>query len=229
MVKSIISNTAFVIPVYNEEQVIYGVAKSVLKQFKYVVCVNDGSRDNSSNEIVRSGAYLVEHPINMGQGAALQTGIEFARQLPVEYFVTFDADGQHRIVDVKAMLKEIQKGEFDIILGSRFLGSTIGMSPSKRLILKLGIQFSNVMSGLKLTDTQNGLRLFNRSVAETIQITLPDMSHASEIVEIIANKKYRYTEIPVTIEYTDYSKAKGQGLMNAINIGFDTLLRRITR
>jgi len=223
------TNVVIIIPVYNEAKVISGVVSSALKSFKYVVCVNDGSSDDSSVEIVKTDAYLVEHPINMGQGAALQTGIEFARQLPVDYFVTFDADGQHRIKDVQSMLKEIKTGKYDIMLGSRFLGETIGMKNSKRIILKLAIQFSNIISGLKLTDTHNGLRVFNRTVAEGMQITLPDMAHASEILEIIAEKKYRYKEIPVTIEYTDYSRAKGQSIINAVNIGFDALLRKITK
>lgn len=223
-------NVAVIIPVYNEGVVIGGVVQSVLKQFTHVVCVNDGSKDASSSEIAKTDAYLVEHPINMGQGAALQTGIEFARQLPdVDYFVTFDADGQHRIEDVKVMLREIRTGRYDIILGSRFLGTAVGIKASKLFILKMAVRFSNFTSGLKLTDTHNGLRVFNRKVAEEMQITLPDMTHASEILEIIADKKYRYKEVPVTIEYTDYSRGKGQSLINAINIGFDTLLRKVTK
>lgn len=221
---------AIIIPVYNEGKVINGVIKSVLKQFKHVICVNDGSADNSSEEIAKTKAYLIEHPINMGQGAALQTGIEFACHIPeVKYFVTFDADGQHRIEDVLTMLKEIRGGTYDIILGSRFLGEAIGMKTSKLTVLKLAIWFSNLTSGLRLTDTHNGLRVFNRRVAEELQITLPDMAHASEILEIIAEKKYSYKEIPVTIEYTDYSRAKGQSIINAVNIGFDTLLRKFTK
>ena len=229
MSREINSEVAIIIPVYNEEKVINEVVQSVLKKFKYVVCVNDGSRDNSSGEILKTKAFLVEHPINMGQGAALQTGIEFARQLPVDYFSTFDADGQHRLEDVEAMLKEIKSGKYDVILGSRFLGETVGMKKSKYFILKAAIQFSNITSGLKLTDTHNGLRVFNRRVAEEMQITLPDMAHASEILEIIAKRKYKYKETPVTIEYTDYSRGKGQSIVNAVNIGFDTLLRKISK
>lgn len=221
---------AFVIPVYNEASVIGNVIREVAEKFSAIVCVNDGSTDNSSIEINKTGAYLVEHPINMGQGAALQTGIEFARQLPgVKYFVTFDADGQHRLEDVAMMLREIQTGSYDIILGSRFLGKTVGMKASKFVVLKAAIKFSNFTSGLKLTDTHNGLRVFNKKVADEMQITMPDMAHASEILEIIAEKKYRYKELPVTIEYTDYSRAKGQSIMNAINIGFDMLLRKVSR
>lgn len=220
---------AIIIPVYNESEVIHSVIESISKTFKYIVCVDDGSSDASSEEIEKTDAYLIKHPINMGQGAALQTGIEFARTLPVDYFVTFDADGQHRLQDAVSMVKILKGQKKDIVLGSRFLGSTIGMKKSKKFILKLAILFSNSTSGIKLTDTHNGLRAFNRMVAETIQITVPDMAHASEILEIIKKNKYTYIEIPVIIEYTDYSRAKGQGLVNAVNIGFDTILRKILK
>lgn len=223
------NKTVLIIPVYNEGSVIRSVVDKALKHFEYVVCVNDGSRDNSVAEINRTAAYLVDHPINMGQGAALQTGIEFARTLPVDYFVTFDADGQHRVADVKRMVKELKGGQLDIVLGSRFLGEAKGITGSKRAILKLAVAFTNFTTGLRLTDTHNGLRAFNRKVAEEIQITLSDMSHASEILEILAHNKYRYKEIPVVIEYTDYSRAKGQSIVNAVNIGFDTLLRKISK
>jgi glycosyltransferase involved in cell wall biosynthesis len=221
------SDTAIIIPVYNEGAVIGEVLGVVLAKFKYVVCVNDGSADDSASEIEQTGALLVNHPFNMGQGAALQTGIEFAARLPVDYFVTFDSDGQHRIEDATSMLKELKLGKQDIILGSRFLGGTIGMKKTKKVLLKAAIKFSNLTTGLKLTDTHNGLRAFNRHVAETINITMPDMTHASEILDTIKKQQYRYKEVPVVIKYTEYSRSKGQGLVNAINIGFDMLLRKV--
>lgn len=223
------NDTAIIIPVYNEGSVIGGVVKDALKHFKYIVCIDDGSNDDSLQEIKKTKAYAIAHPINMGQGAALQTGIEFARQLPVEYFVTFDADGQHDIADVESMLREIRKGNQDIITGSRFLGEAIGIGAVKKIVLKLAVKFSNLASGLKLTDTHNGLRVFNRHVADSIQITLPDMAHASEILEIIAKNKFRYKEVPVTIRYTEYSKSKGQSMVNAINIGFDMIFRKMSK
>ncbi|MPM75517.1 hypothetical protein SDC9_122510 [bioreactor metagenome] len=196
-----------------------------------MVCVNACSRDGSADQVAATGAYLINHPINMGQGAALQTGIEFARRIPgVDYFVTYDADGQHRLEDVATMLDTIAETGDDIILGSRFLGTeAVGMTRTKRIVLRLATSFSNVLSGLKLTDTHNGLRVFNRKVAREMQITMPDMAHASEILEIIATRKYRYREVPVTIIYTDYSRGKGQSIVNAINIAFDALLRKVSR
>lgn len=228
--KDLRRNTAIIIPVYNEDAVIKGVVEDVLRTFDTVVCVNDGSKDKTADEISQTKAYLVNHPINMGQGAALQTGVDFAKELPgIKNFVMFDADGQHRVEDVVSMLGVLSTDDYDIILGSRFMGSTVGMKKSKKVLLKLAVKFSNWTSGVKLTDTHNGLRVFNRHVAETMQITMPDMAHASEILEIISAQKYRYTEVPVTIEYSDYSKAKGQTMINAVNIGFDTLLRKITK
>ena len=223
------ADTAIIIPVYNEGRVIRKVIQSAAEEYKYVVCVNDGSRDNSFQEIRATEAYCVDHPINMGQGAALQTGIEYARTLPVDYFCTFDADGQHSLEDVAAMVKEIKESKCDVVLGSRFLGKTVNMPRVKKVTLKLAIWFTNASTGLRLTDTHNGLRVFNRKVAEEIRITMPDMAHASEILEIIAEKKYAYREIPVTIEYTEYSISKGQTLINAVNIGFDMLLRKVTK
>ncbi len=227
-------DVAIIIPVYNEAPVIKKTVRSISKYFDNIVCVVDGSTDGSADEIAKTKAMLISHPFNMGQGAALQTGAEFARELKgVKYFVHFDADGQHQVKDVLKMIAEIRKGKFDILLGSRFLGKAVNMPASKRRLLKMAVAFSNLTSGLKLTDTHNGLRVFNQAVAQTMQITQPDMAHGSEILELIAKNKYRYKEMPVTIVYSDYSTTKnqthinGQAHINAINIGFDSLLRRL--
>lgn len=223
-------DVAFVVPVYNEASVIGDVIAGILEVTPHAVCVNDGSRDGSAAEIVKAGAFLVDHPINMGQGAALQTGIEFARSLPgVNRFVTFDADGQHLVEDAMRMVALLEEGDVDIVLGSRFLGASVGASRAKKALLRAAVAFSNVTSGVRLTDAHNGLRAFNRHVADTIEITAPDMTHASEIVELIARNGYRYREVPVTIHYTEYSRSKGQASVNALNIAVDTLLRKVGR
>jgi polyprenyl-phospho-N-acetylgalactosaminyl synthase len=225
-----VRDVAFVVPVYNEAEVIGSVIRGVLETCPHVVCVNDGSSDDSADQILEAGGYLVNHPINMGQGAALQTGIEFARLLPgVTRFVTFDADGQHRVEDAVRMLRVLDSTDVDIVLGSRFLGEAIGASRAKRMLLKAAVRFSNMTSGIRLTDAHNGLRVFNRHVADTLRITAPDMTHASEIIELIARNKYRFVEVAVTIDYSDYSVAKGQPAVNAVNIAVDTLLRKVSR
>lgn len=223
-------DVAFIIPVYNEAQVIRDVVEAILQRYTTVVCVNDCSSDGSAARIAETQAYLLDHPINMGQGAALQTGIEFVRLLPgIRYVVTFDADGQHRLEDVATMLATIESKGTDFVLGSRFLGTeAVGMTKSKHTVLKAAIAFSNATSGVKLTDTHNGLRVFTKRVADEIRITMPDMAHASEILEIIRTRGYTYTEVPVEIVYTDYSRGKGQQAINAVNIAFDTLLRKVS-
>lgn len=219
-----------IIPVYNEGKVIRQVVDKVLQKFENVVCVDDGSSDNSADEIAKTKAILVRHPINLGQGAALQTGIDYALlNESVKYFVTYDADGQHTLKDVMAMLRAIKKKKVDIILGSRFLGKAENITPLKQFILKLAILFTNKTSGIQLTDAHNGLRVFNRKVASELNITMPDFSHASEIIDRIAQREFAYAEVPITILYTDYSRQKGQSVVNAVNIGFDMLLHRVTK
>ena len=145
---SSMNDAVLIIPVYNEGTVIRKVVEEAKKVFPLVVCIDDGSTDNSIEQIERTGAILLKHPINMGQGAALQTGIEFARTLPgVNYFVTFDADGQHCIKDAASMVKKIKEEKVDIIFGSRFIGKTENMSRVKGVVLKLATWFSNITSG----------------------------------------------------------------------------------
>lgn len=220
-------DTVVIIPVYNETKVIADVVNAVLKTFSNVVCVNDGSADSTSDAIRTTKAVLIEHCMNLGQGAALQTGIDYAlKNKNIQYFVTFDADGQHNIKDVEVMLKTLKKDTLDIVLGSRFLGKVENMPLAKRLLLKTAVGFTNSFSSVKLTDTHNGLRVFTRSFAEALDITAPDMVHASEIIDKIGRNKWKYGEVPITISYTDYSKAKGQSLWNSVNILFDLLITR---
>lgn len=224
------SRVAFIIPAYNEGSSVREVIDAIPRAFKHIICVDDGSTDDTAHQISLTRASLVKHPINLGQGAALQTGIEYALLNPaVEYFVTYDADGQHRIEDVKAMLEHLKNKKLDIVLGSRFLGSAENISAKKRRMLKLAVKFSNLSTGVKLTDTHNGLRVFTRYAAEHMQLKMPDFSHASEIIERIAEKRMKYEEVPVTIVYTDYSRSKGQSMINAVNISFDVLLNKVVK
>jgi len=214
-------------PVFNEETVISDVIAHVLETFPNVVCVDDGSRDGSAHRILGSGAHLLRHPINLGQGAALQTGLSYALEQPgAEYFVTFDADGQHRVADVVRMLSVLGAKEADVVLGSRFLESAHEVPPLKKLALQTVALFSRPSRKLGLTDAHNGLRAVNRAVAEKIDITQAGMAHASELVDFLARSGFRVREIPVTIDYTEYSLSKGQSLLNGINIVFDLALRR---
>jgi glycosyltransferase involved in cell wall biosynthesis len=220
-----------VIPVFNEEKVIASVVEEALRTFPNVVCVDDGSTDRSTDEILATAAHLVRHPVNLGQGAALETGLRYALERPgSRYFVTFDADGQHRVEDALAMLATARANDADVVLGSRFLGADAdAVPPLKRLVLRTIAALSLTSRRLRLTDAHNGLRLLTRPVAEALQITQNGMAHASEIVAWLAHSPYRVIEMPVTVRYTDYSRSKGQPLINGVNILFDLSLARRRR
>jgi glycosyltransferase involved in cell wall biosynthesis len=219
-----------IMPVYNEAQVVGGVIKSVRQKFSNLICVNDGSSDNSSGIITSAGGVLVEHPINLGAGAATQTGIDYALQdKTAQYFITIDADGQHDIKDAERMLAYIKKHNVDIVFGSRFIGTVKNISPFKRQFLKAAAVFSGKTTGIAITDPHIGLRVFNRKFAENLKITLPDFTHASELIHRVSEGNYTYAEVPATVTYSDYSKSKGQPMLNAINISIDLFFHRMTK
>lgn len=212
-------DTWLIVPLYNEATVVRDVVAAARRTFPHIVCVDDGSRDDSIAEALAGGAVVVEHPINLGQGAALQTGIDFALQQPnAKYFVTFDSDGQHSVDDAVEMVRRLRTEPLDIVVGSRFLDDRTNASRLKKLILRLAILFERLSTGVKLTDAHNGLRALNRTAATSIRITQNRMAHASEIVGQIARHDLRYAEQPVHIIYTDYSRSKGQSMWNSVNI-----------
>jgi glycosyltransferase involved in cell wall biosynthesis len=204
---------------YNEATVVGKVIEGLLGTFPNVVCVDDGSRDDSVVVARNAGAVVVEHPVNLGQGAALQTGIAYALQDPrTDSIVTFDADGQHRVEDATAMVERLRAESLDVVLGSRFLDSRTKLTAMKRIVLKVAALQMKLSTGLNLSDAHNGLRVLGRDVGGRINLTQNRMAHASELVHQLAALKVRYVEHPVHIIYTDYSKAKGQSLLNSVNI-----------
>ena len=216
-----------VIPAFNEATVISDVVGDVRSVFDNVVCVDDGSRDDTAEQAWRAGAHVVRHPVNLGQGAAIQTGVEYARSRPgAAVFATFDADGQHRIADVIRMIDRLRTENLDIVVGTRFADGTPNNMPTlRRLVFPLIAKLSPASRKLRLTDAHNGLRVLSRDVVEHLDITQNRMAHASELVAQIGEMRLRYGESPVHILYTDYSKSKGQSLWNSVNILVELMFR----
>ena len=215
-----------VVPAFNEAGVIGDVISELRSVFPNVVCVDDGSADDTGDIAVRAGAHLVRHPVNLGQGAAIQTGVEYARSRPgAQLFATFDADGQHRVTDVLAMIDRLTSEAADIVIGTRF-GPGVSRPPLlKRVVLQTAAWLSPRGRRLGLTDTNNGLRVFNKTVADRLDITMNGMSHAGEFIMLIDENRWRVAEQPVEVLYTEYSSAKGQPLLNGVNIVVDGFLR----
>jgi polyprenyl-phospho-N-acetylgalactosaminyl synthase len=218
-----------VIPAYNEGPVISRVVSEVKRAGYAVVVVDDGSSDATAEEARAAGAGVITHPFNLGQGAALQTGIDYAVAERAEVIVTFDADGQHRVSDIARLAEALVEERADFALGSRFLGKAPNLPPLRRLLLHAATAFTRLTTGLQVTDTHNGLRAMTRRAAAAIRLRQNRMAHASELLSQIAASGLRYVERPVTIEYTAYSLAKGQSLGDAVLILLDLFARRLYR
>ncbi len=217
-----------IIPAFNEQAVI----RDVLEQFRSynysVVVVDDGSSKMLEEFLAGMPVYQLRHKVNLGQGAALQTGIEFALSKDAAYIVTFDADGQHDVKDIAALTEPLMQHKADIALGSRFLKNTAHNIPAKRkFLLQLARRFNFLFTGLLLSDAHNGLRAMTRKAALSIRIKENGMAHATEILIQIKKKKLNYVEIPVNIYYSEYSKRKGQTTRSGFRIIFDILLNKI--
>lgn len=224
-----LSRVYIVVPAYNEASAVCDVVRELRGEFRLVVVVDDGSRDATASEAARGGAIVLRHVLNRGQGAALQTGIEFCLIRGADIIVTFDADGQHRIQDVHRMLAALESTGADLAIGSRFLDLQSNLPASRRLTLRIATRFMRLTSGVPLTDAHNGLRAIRRRAAQKIRITLDGMAHASELVDQIDRHGLTVTEVPVVIRYSEYSLRKGQSSLAAIRIAFDYLFKRIFR
>lgn len=220
------SRTWVVIPMFNEGAVVGEVVAEVRELFPHVVCVDDGSSDESAEAAHAAGAWVVTHPINLGQGASLQTGFDFALRDPLTTeVITFDADGQHQISDAAEMVERLRAEQLDVVIGSRFLDKRTQLAPVRRLVLRLAVVFTRLTTGMRLTDSHNGLRVIGRPLLEKINLRQNRMAHASEILDQIGASKAKLAEHPTHIVYTDYSKSKGQSLLNSVNILVELLFK----
>ncbi len=216
-----------VIAAYNESATIRGVVERLLTRYRSVVVVDDASTDGTSLRLAGLDVQILRHVLNRGQGAALQTGIEYALKMGVTVIVTFDADGQHDEQDIPALVEPIVRGECDVCLGSRFLGKAHDIPRWRWLTLKGGVLFTRVVHGIRTTDVHNGLRAFSRSAAASIRITMDRMAHASEILEQLKTRRLRFKEVPVNVYYSAHSLEKGQSSWNALRIALQMIYKKI--
>jgi polyprenyl-phospho-N-acetylgalactosaminyl synthase len=217
-----------VIPCYNEAGIIRETIAAVIEKGYSTIVVDDHSTDNTKEQLKGLSVIYVRHRLNMGQGAALQTGISLALKKKAEYMVTFDADGQHDVDDIDGMLQKLKEGQFDIVLGSRFLpGAGGNIRTERKLLLKAACYLNYLFTGILLSDAHNGLRVMNRNAAERIHLKENRMAHATEILKEIKEQGLKFGEFPVHIHYSDYSKKKGQSLLNSVRIFFDLILNKI--
>ena len=218
-----------VIPAFNENTVIRSTVANLVSRGYTVVVVDDGSAVPVENYLVGLPVYSLRHAINLGQGAALRTASDFAVLKGARIIVHFDADGQHDPALIDRLIAPIRRGEADVALGSRFLAESDSheVPVVKRVLLKAGVFVSWVFTGMWLSDAHNGFRALSRAAAEKIKLEESGFAHATEILELVRRSGLKWAEVPVTIHYTDYSRAKGQSVFNSFNIVIDLMLRRL--
>lgn len=216
-----------VIAAYNEEGKIKKVINEVAKYVTKIIVVDDGSKDNTFSKVKHKKAIVLQHMINLGQGAALQTAFDYAKTLKPDVVVTYDADGQFSAKEILKVIAPILKGKADAVLGSRFLGKHINMPLSRLLILKFGLIFTGIFSNIRLTDTHNGFRAFSREALNKMHIKHNRWAHPSDIIYQIASNKFKVSEVPVTVYYTNYSWKKGQRNLEALKIPFQLITKAL--
>lgn len=228
---------AIIIPAYNEEKNIGRVVRGLFeqgfnqtddKEFKQInddgfrlIVVDDGSSDKTGEIARREGAKVLRHQINRGQGAALETGNEYARQSRAEIAVHFDGDGQHNPADIIPAIATMRKKQVDAVLGSRFLDARSRIPWFKRYVLLPVSRWINfVFTGVKLSDAHNGFRIMGERALNLISITQDGMAHNSEIVRSIKKYGLRFAEFPVEVRYKEF----GQGIGGGVKIVWDLIL-----
>lgn len=223
--------TYIIIPAYNETEVIAETVKPLLAKGYEVVIVNDGSPTDVLGFVRDLPVHYLQHNINLGQGAALQTGAEYAKKFQPRYMVHFDADGQHNEEDISRFIQILETGKVDIVLGSRFLTTdTQKLVPWRRQVLLKTARLLNwVFTGLLLTDAHNGFRVFRGDAIDRLALTENRMAHATEVLRLIKKNRLRYKEAPTQIRYTAYSMGKGQRAGNSLNILIDIFYHRFIK
>ena len=223
------AKTFIIVPAYNETEVIATTIYPLLKKGYEVIVVDDGSAISTEKFLKGTGVHFLRHDINLGQGAALQTGMDYARSLDPTFVVHFDADGQHSIDDIDYFINILEEKNVDMVLGSRFMKKeTKELIPFKRrMLLRVARIVNWFFTGLFLTDAHNGFRVMKGATLNKIKISENRMAHATEILRIIKRNKISFVEAPTQINYTEYSMQKGQKASNSFNILIDLILHRI--
>jgi len=215
-----------VIPAHNEAKNIANVLQQLAVLPAKVVVVDDDSADETARIAIGFPVYLLKHLVNRGQGAALQTGTEFALRHGAEVIVHFDADGQMQTKDIAKVIEPILNKQADIVFGSRFLSGDSKIPWTKKYFILLPAKIFNwVFTGVHLTDAHCGFRALSAKAARAIEIRQDGMAHATEIMDQVRLLNLRYQEVPVEIIYHEYGQSFGKGF----KILVDLIIGRLTK
>jgi len=211
------------IPAYNEEKNIASIIVKLKKIVDTIIVCNDGSNDSTSEIAKNLGVIVIDHSKNLGYGAGIHSIFRKAREINSDVLVTIDADGQHRIEDVKKVVEPIEKGEADLIIGSRFLDTAQKQIPEYRKIgIKLITKVTNSSLKNKITDSQSGFRAYSKNVVSKLNVSDIGMGISTEILIKSSAHGFRIAEVPITVLY-DGDTSTHNPVSHGTSVLFSTL------
>ena len=189
------------IPAYNEEKNIAKIIVQLKKVADQILVCDDGSTDSTSEIAESLGAIVIKHPKNLGYGSAIRSIFLKSREINAEVLVTIDADGQHKIEDVKKVIKPIVDGQADISIGSRFLEEGDNAPKYRKLGINIITKVTNSSLSEKITDAQSGFRAYNNKVLQSLTPSDSGMGISTEILIKSSNLGLKIAEVPTEIQY----------------------------
>ena len=210
------------IPAFNEEKNIGAIVAKLKMKYEHVIVCDDGSLDMTQAIASSLGAIVVKHSTNLGYGAAIRTIFNEAKKVDGDVLVTFDADGQHKISEIDSVLKPISENKADVVIGSRFLGSTKDLPKYRKIGIKTITGLTNTLTGGNITDAQSGFRAYSKKVLNEISPTESGMGISTEILIKSSKKQMRISEIPITISY-DGNTHSQEPISHGTSVIFSTL------
>jgi glycosyltransferase involved in cell wall biosynthesis len=201
-----VGRVAALIPAYNEERFIGSVVIRTLRYVDDVIVVDDGSSDLTALIADAAGAIVIQHPHNMGKGAALQTGFLRARHMDAAVLVMLDGDGQHLPEELTQVIRPIVDGQADIVIGSRYLDNVSNVPRHRVLGHNVFNLITRVTTGTNATDSQSGYRAFSSRALELLSFNSNSFSVESEMQFMVREHDLRLAEVPITIEYNEKPK-----------------------
>jgi glycosyltransferase involved in cell wall biosynthesis len=208
-----------VIPAKNEGRRIGPVIKKCKELgYEHVVVVDDGSSDNTREVALQAGAQVVQHIINLGAGAATQTGIVWALQKGAEIIVTLDADHQHFPEDIPRLINRLTNSHSEIVIGSRFLRTENHIPLSRIWFNRVGNWINFLITGLWVTDSQSGMKAFTAEFAACVEIRMDGFEFCIELIRYASHHKFHLEEIPIRVRYTPDTLSKGQNFFSGLRM-----------
>ena len=212
------------IPAYNEEKNIASIIMKLKKITNTIIVCNDGSTDLTNKIAEELGTIVINHPKNLGYGAAIRNIFLKAKEIDSDVLITFDADGQHRIEDINEVIQPILEKKADIVIGSRFLDEKDSEVPEYRKMgIKIITKVTNASINQKITDSQSGFRAYSKQVLEKLSPSDVGMGISTEILIKSSNLGFKITEVPIKILYEGKNTSTHNPVSHGTSVLFSTI------